>query len=239
MDKREKPVSRVWLDLLVSEVSQETEGPQDHLDQMENLYVWDLILVILSTLEPQTCMLSVFITLLCSIQAREFSEEFIRQVCSDVLRSKFERLFTALSLFKVLKKFPCNYKDALLKARSVCSDLSLVFILLQKHISMPQTPYFSILFPKGTILPKERNLVLLQWVYGNIFIFNCYNTLSNFLFEFSQPSCLLSFRVEGYKTATTVSPKVLPRDFQGHQVQEALKVQEDFLVCQEMMVFQV
>lgn len=38
MDRRENPVSRVWLDLLVSEVSLETEGPQDHLDQMENLY---------------------------------------------------------------------------------------------------------------------------------------------------------------------------------------------------------
>lgn len=39
MGKKENPVSRVWLDLLVSEVSQEIEDPQDHLDQMENLYV--------------------------------------------------------------------------------------------------------------------------------------------------------------------------------------------------------
>lgn len=37
--KKENLVSRVWLDLLVSEVSQEIEDPQDHLDQMENLYV--------------------------------------------------------------------------------------------------------------------------------------------------------------------------------------------------------
>lgn len=64
-------------------------------------------------------MVSGFLTVLCSIQAREFSEEFIRQVCSDVLRSKFESLFTLLPLFKVLKKFPDNYKDAFLKARSI------------------------------------------------------------------------------------------------------------------------
>lgn len=60
-----------------------------------------------------------------------------------------------------------------------------------------------------------------------------------FVFEFSQPSYLWSFRVEDYKTATTVSPRALPQDFQDHQVQEALKVQEGFLVCQGMTVFQV
>lgn len=120
MGKKENPVSMVWLDLLVSEVSQETEDPQDHLDQMENLYVQDLKLVILGTLKtPNKCVLSVFLTVLCSIQAREFSEEFIRQVCSDVLRSKFQSLFTVLGLFKVLKKFPDNYKDAFLKGRSI------------------------------------------------------------------------------------------------------------------------
>lgn len=64
-------------------------------------------------------MVSVLLTVLCSIQAREFSEEFIRQVCSDVLRSKFENLFTLLTLFKVLKKFPDNYKDAFLEARLI------------------------------------------------------------------------------------------------------------------------
>lgn len=39
VDKKENLVSRVWLDLLAPEVSQEIEDPQDHLDPMENLYV--------------------------------------------------------------------------------------------------------------------------------------------------------------------------------------------------------
>jgi len=39
MGKKENLVSRVWLDLLVSEVSREIEDLRDHLDQMENLYV--------------------------------------------------------------------------------------------------------------------------------------------------------------------------------------------------------
>ncbi|KAI1241169.1 hypothetical protein IHE44_0009634 [Lamprotornis superbus] len=53
-----------------------------------------------------------------------------------------------------------------------------------------------------------------------------------------QPSCLPFSRVEDYKTVTIVSPKVLPQDFQDHQVQEALKAQEGFLVYQGMMAFQ-
>ncbi|OWK63806.1 Collagen alpha-1(XXI) chain [Lonchura striata] len=52
-----------------------------------------------------------------------------------------------------------------------------------------------------------------------------------------QPSCLPFSRVEDYKTVTIVSPKMLPQDFQDHQVQEALKVQEGFLVYQGMMAF--
>jgi len=61
MDRRENPVSRVWLDLLVSEVSLETEGPQDHLDQMENLYARDLTLVILGALKLPTNVCCLFL----------------------------------------------------------------------------------------------------------------------------------------------------------------------------------
>lgn len=169
------------------------------------------------------------------MQAREFSEEFIRQVCSDVLRSKFESIFTVVSLFEVLKKFLDNYRNAFLKACSILQIYSL----------------FS--YTCGAIFPYHRLHTLpscfLKVLYylkrGNWFCvsgwgqcFYCYNTLSKFLFEFSQPSCLPFSRVEDYKTVTIVSPKVLPQDFQDHQVQEALKAQEGFLVYQGMMAFQ-
>lgn len=59
------------------------------------------------------------------MQAREFSEEFIRQVCSDVLRSKFASSFTVVSLFEVLKTFPDNYRNAFFKECSILPVYSL------------------------------------------------------------------------------------------------------------------
>uniref|UniRef100_A0A8C3IE52 Uncharacterized protein n=1 Tax=Chrysemys picta bellii TaxID=8478 RepID=A0A8C3IE52_CHRPI len=86
MDKKENLVLMVWLDLLVREDNRETEGTQGHLVQMENRYVQNLTLQFSCTFKKT--FYAFFITLLYSIQGREFSEEFIRQVCADVLRTQ-------------------------------------------------------------------------------------------------------------------------------------------------------
>lgn len=40
------------------------------------------------------------------------------------------------------------------------ADLSLVFLHVWNYISTSQVPYFTILFPKGIVFSKERELIL-------------------------------------------------------------------------------
>lgn len=89
----------VWLDLLDQEDSQGTEDFQGHLDQMENLYVWSLISVVLAHFKN---IFSVSYNPFVFIQGREFSEEFIRQVCTDVLRSKFQRILCIFFIYFII-----------------------------------------------------------------------------------------------------------------------------------------